>query len=222
MPRPLVNELARIAAALAIGAWQACATASPQLAFDEVFDTRDAPRWLHYRVEYRDAAGPHRLEVWRDAGRQLKRVTDERIETYAVALENDMRLAIVDRQRGTLTVADRATLMRLGLFVDPFGQAHGVARPMGAYALEATGRTEEVSGRRCTVWRLTPAPSSAPSDVCWDRTAGVPLVIRDAEGVDQWRVIALDEAAIDEALFAPPKAGLAVNDLNRELAPDAD
>jgi hypothetical protein len=213
--------MSRFAAAVLIGAWQACAAASP-LAFDDVFDVRGEPRWLHYRVEYRDAAGPHRLEVWRDADRQLKRVTDDRIETYAVSLESDVRLAIVDRDRGTLTVADRATLMRLGLFVDPFGQAHGISKPSGAYTLEATGQSEEVSGRRCTVWRLTPAPGAAPSDVCWDRAARLPLVIRDARGAVQWRVVALDEAPIAEPVFVPPRGDLAVNDLNRELAPDAD
>lgn len=105
--------------------------------FANVFSTKGEPTTLHYDAVFEAKDGEHRLEVWRDGDRRLKRRTDESVETYVFRKAGDpeFRMSILDRKRRIHTVIDRTNLYRIGNFTDWFDLAHGLRHPKGEYKL---------------------------------------------------------------------------------------
>jgi hypothetical protein len=190
--------------------------------FDTVFSANGEPAWLHYRADYSDMHGAHRIEVWRDHEARIRRVTDERIDMLASRVDDEVRFVVTDRERRVRTVVDRSKLMRVGLFLDWFAQGHALARPLGGYSLIRVGDGEPADGRTCVRWRLAPAAGTAASDICWSDELKLPLLIRDGSGRVQWRVTAIDTASIADEVFATPADGAADIDMNAELGPETD
>ncbi len=195
-------------------------------AFDQAFDARGEPDWLHYQAEYQDARGSHQLEVWRDHDARIRRLTDGRVELLAVRHGDEVRFTVSDLQRNISTTVDRVNLVRLGLFVDWYSQGHAIARPAGAYTLVPLGETSQALDRSCAWWRLTPAPAAAATDICWDGGLKLPLMMRDAQGRVPWRLLAYEPAELPEAAFDGSDGGhdprRTAIDMNAEFGADAD
>ena len=106
------------------------------LRFQDVFRDRGEPASLHYSVAYRSGGAVHRMEVWRDGDRRLRRNTDQAITTFAFHQpgEAGYQLSILDRQKRVHTRIDRTNLYRIGEFTDWFDLAHGLRHPRGDYA----------------------------------------------------------------------------------------
>ena len=67
-------------AALCVAAAVPLAATGAGLRFDQAFSDRGEPRTLHYQAEFTAGGVQHRVEVWRDGARRLKRRTDEVVQ----------------------------------------------------------------------------------------------------------------------------------------------
>lgn len=190
--------------------------------FEQVFNADGEPPWLHYQADYTDRRGTHHLEVWRDHDTRILRKTDDRIEVNALRLGDDIRFAISDTVRHTVTTVDRVNLIRVGLFVDWFSQGHAVVRPTGTYELAPLGASEQILGRRCAMWRLTSAASNSKSDICWDDALKLPLLIRDTDDRIVWRLTAMDATPFADSVFSSSVSDLTHIDMNADFRGDAD
>ena len=92
---------------------------------------------MHYRVIYVGGEGVHRLEVWRDRDRRMKRVTDGELVSLATHDPGGAgyQMTILDRRRQIATKVDRTNLYRVGNFTDWFDLTHGLRHPKGSYTL---------------------------------------------------------------------------------------
>lgn len=190
--------------------------------FDRTFATAGEPRQLHYRVLYRGADGLHRLEVWRDGDRQVKRVTDGLVTTLARHQPGsaDFTMQVVDPRKHTSTRIDRASLYRVGNFTDWFDLGHGLRHPKGQYRLIARAPLMPMP--------RTPAPCrwydlSEPgrtTSICWDEADRLPLLIAAGPGRPVWRVLALDRRALASTTFRTNDHGYIHDDATRDISGD--
>ena len=190
--------------------------------FEQVFNAEGEPSWIHYGADYIDRHGTHHLEVWRDHDMRILRKTDDRIEVNALRLGDDIRFAISDMVRHTVTTVDRLNLVRVGLFVDWFSQGHAVVRPTGTYKLSPLGTSEQILGRSCSMWRLTSLASNSKSDICWDDALKLPLSIRGTDDRIVWRLTAVDDTPFPDSVFSSSASDLAPTDMNADFSGDAD
>ena len=146
------------------------AAAVPALSFDKVFATAGEPAALHYKVMFVGTGGIHRMEVWRDHDRRVKRVTDQSIESFGTHRPGDpgYRLTFLDRKRRISTTIERTNLYRVGNFTDWFDLTHGLRHPKGAYRLTAGSSPARMpaSIAACTWYDL--AEGGRTTHICWD------------------------------------------------------
>ena len=95
--------------------------------------------FLHYQVLFASNGAVHRMELWRDRDRRIKRVTDQALVTYATRKAGDVgyTLKVLDLKRRISTLIDRTNLYRIGSFTDWYDLSHGLRHPKGAYRLVA-------------------------------------------------------------------------------------
>ena len=120
-------KLGRLAAgACLLALLPAPALAREGLDWDQAFPTAAAPAQVHFLARYTDALGaPHRLEVWRDGDRRLRRRTDDRLDLHVEkGADGEHRYQLVDHARAVVVSVDRTTLYRIGSFSDWVGLAH--------------------------------------------------------------------------------------------------
>lgn len=209
-----------LAVAAAVGT---CAPAeASSLRFDQVFSSRGEPAHLHYLASFTASGGDHRLEVWRDGDRRLKRVTDQAIATYGVHAPADAgyRLTVLDLRRRISTRVDRTSLYRLGSFTDWFDLGHGLRHPQGAYVLAAGTAPPgaPVPFRPCRWYDLTQAGRSV--HVCWSMASRLPLLIVPAGRGPVWRITAIDVGPVPATAFVVRDQGFVHNDASSDLADD--
>ena len=77
---------------------------------------------------------PHKLEVWRDGDRRVKRVTDRAVTSFASHKPGspEFQLSILDARRRIHTRIDRVDMYRIGWFTDWFDLTHGLRHPKGS------------------------------------------------------------------------------------------
>jgi hypothetical protein len=210
-------------AALCLAAALSPAVRGEELGFDQAFSAGGEPAALHYAVVFTSPRGEeHRLEVWRDGDRRVRRRTDEAIETYAFRDPPDpeFRLSILDRRRRIHTRIDRTNLYRIGSFADWFDLGHGLRHPLGAYRL-ARGHAPEgapAAVEGCQWYDL--AQGGHTTHVCWSPRSRIPLLIQGQDGRVSWKVTALDRGPIPASTFEVHDEGYVRNDANADVERD--
>ena len=216
--RSIVRALGLGAAAVAL-----LGAAPRPLRFEQVFGTIGEPARLHFRVLYQGAGGVHRLEVWRDGTRRLRRDTDGgALTTFVLARPADggYRLILLDARRKLRTDVDRDNLYRQGNFTDWFDLAHGLRFPKANYTLALTRRGPQTAAsvRPCTWYDLN--EGGRVIRICWDKASRLPLLITTEAGRLVWRVTAIDTAPLPPATFAIRDQGYIRNDADRDMEKD--
>ena len=196
--------------------------AGTALRFETVFATAGEPRTIGFTATYVVRGTPHVVQVWRDGGVRLKRVTDGGVTTLVVRKTDDpeFRMTVVDPKKHTVTTIDRTNLYRLGNFVDWFDLAHGLRHPHGAYTLASGAVPHGVAPSigRCTWYDLTNGP--ATTHVCWSTNDRLPLTIAGASGTVVWRVTAIDRRPLAADTFRVADTGFVHVDANRDIDRD--
>lgn len=210
--------LCTAAAAVFSAPWAGAATPD----FDHVFSTRGEPAATHFQATYVSGGAEHRVEVWRDGERRIRRRTDDKAESFAVRAPGspDYRLSVLDLGRRIRTDIDRDNLYRIGQFTDWFDLGHGLRHPKGEYRLvpAATPHGAEHAIGACEWVALVQGAQT--THVCWSKTAKLPLLIQAADGSTVWRVTSVDHKPIADKVFAIHDAGFVRNDANADIERD--
>jgi hypothetical protein len=192
------------------------------LRFERAFDARGEPASLHFQATFQGRGSAHRLEVWRDGERRVRRRTDDAIETFASHPPEDpeYRLSILDLKRRIHTRVDRTNLVRIGNFTDWFDLTHGLRRPRGAYQLAAAAAPAGAPRplERCRWYDLS--ESGRTSHVCWSAANRIPLLIVQEGGDLVWRVDRVDRGPHPAGTFDVHDEGFVRNDANEDIAGD--
>ena len=206
-----------LAAMLAVPAAQAAS-----LKFEKAFTDAAEPSSLHYQAAFVSRGGSHRMEVWRDGQRHLKRSTDDAIETYVVRKPGsaEYQMVILDKPHKIVTRIDRSNLYRVGNFTDWFDLAHGLKHPKGDYQLVTSAAPAGVSRplAPCTWYDLTQAGHTV--HVCWSARNRLPMLLVDQGGAVVWQVTQLDQRPIGVATFEVHADGFVQNDANADMDRD--
>jgi len=219
----LTTVLRRSLALLALASAPGLAAEAPRpLSFDRTFSAAGEPAFLHYQVLFASNGSVHRMELWRDHDRHIKRVTDTALVTYATRKGKDAgyTLKVLDLKRRISTVIERTNLYRIGAFTDWYDLGHGLRHPKGAYRLVAAKAPAGMPsiGRACRWYDLVEGPRT--THVCWDETLRLPLLIAPASGPPIWRVTSVDQRATPAATFVADDRGFIKNDANRDIEAD--
>jgi hypothetical protein len=190
--------------------------------FEQAFSASGEPRATHFEAEYVARGSTHRIEVWRDAERRIRRRTDDAAEIYALrkAAKPDFHLAVLDLKRKLRTDIDRDKLYRIGNFTDWFDLGHGLRHPMGKYTLVAAKAPAggPTPAEPCQWYNL--AQSGRVTYVCWSVASRVPILIQDQVGATVWRVTKVDHKAILETVFQIADTGFVRTDANEDIDRD--
>ena len=190
--------------------------------FDQAFDIHSQPKQGHFVASYVAQGQAHRLEVWRDGDVHLKRRTDDRVEIVVArpADDTEWNMTVLDLERRIRTEVARTSLIRIGHFADWFGLAHGVAHPVGAYALApiAAPARVPVPVAACRWYRLTQGERS--SKICWSKAHGLALALTDGEDRVQWQVTSVDAKPLPADTFVIDDRGFVRNDANEDIKAD--
>ena len=193
-----------------------------ELTFEQAFSDKGEPKTLHYQAVFTAKGSEHRLEVWRDGGRRLKRRTDETIEIYAFRNpgESEFHMSILDKKKRIHTKIDRTNLYRIGNFTDWFDLTHGLKHPMGEYRVSKTPARENAPRTigACQWYDLT--QDKRVTHICWSAGNRLPLAIETQEGEVVWKIAALDQKTIAENTFAIDDEGYIRNDANQDIEAD--
>lgn len=207
---------------LLVSAAQAKPASASSLKFDTIFTGKQEPAWLHARVAFVSAGQDHRLELWRDHDRVIKRATDNAIVTFAAREKSGAgyQMAILDLKKRIRTDIGRTNLYRIGSFTDWFDLGHGLRHPLGTYQLKlATGPTPAVKpARACTWYSLTQQGHS--SLICWSAADHFPMAIVAPDKKLVWRVQSLETRAIAASTFVIRDKGFIRNNANRDIEGD--
>lgn len=227
MPRQCGNSPARALAQAALCAVLIASTvearaAEPAIAFDRAFSDRDEPASLHYRAVFSARGSEHRMEVWRDGQRRIKRRTDDAVEIYAWREpgQAEFSLSILDLNRRIHTRVDRGNLYRIGSFTDWFDLAHGLRHPPGDYRIAEVRAAVDAPAAigACRWYALT---QGARTDrICWSSRDRLPLLIQAADGQVVWKVVQVDRAPIAARTFDIHDEGFVRNDANQDIERD--
>lgn len=192
------------------------------LRFEQVFDGRDAPAFLHYQASYRAGGEWHRVEAWREGDTRLRRRTDDRVEVHASreAGSAEFDMSVLDLERRIHTTVSRSNLYQIGSFTDWFDLAHGLRHPRGAYQLSRIAAPAGAPAplQPCAWFEL--AQQGQASRICWNARDQVPMLIVSSDGHAVWRIDALDREAISAATFVIRDEGFLRNDANQDIEPD--
>jgi hypothetical protein len=192
------------------------------LSFEEVFGDKGEPSALHYEATYLAGGKEHRVEVWRDGGRRLKRRTDGTVEVYVFREPNsaEFRMSILDLHRRIHTRIDRTNLYRLGTFTDWSDLAHGLRHPKGEYRLVSSSAPGEAGKPidECHWYDLTQGRRTV--HICWNARDHLPLLIQGDDGQVAFRVAACDRRPAPKDAFEIHDQGFVKNDANEDIEGD--
>jgi len=198
------------------------ADASKSLDFDTAFGAKGEPAFLHYGVLFVSRGAVHRMEIWRDHDRLLKRTTDGAITTFAIHKPGDpaYQMIVLDRKRRISTRISRESLYRIGSFTDWFDLTHGLRRPKIAYTLKAAAAAPAAMPRvpaPCAWYDL--AQAGRVTHICWDAHARVPELIVSG-GHLVWRVLSADQKPIAASVFVVDDKGYVHDDADHDIEKD--
>ena len=213
-----------LVAAVAVPAFASTSRVAPSLDFDRTFAERDDGHQATWTAVYESGGADHTIQVWRDAETRLKRRTDDAIETYLTRAPGSVEwsMSVLDLKRKIRTDVDRTNLLRIGHMADWFSSAHALARPRGAYRLEAIAAPsgEQPIGA-CRWYALT--QGARRTTICWSVQARVPLLIEDATaGALQvvWRVTKVATGPLPAGVFTIDDRGFVRNDADADIGTD--
>jgi hypothetical protein len=193
-----------------------------ELNFDQVFNTKGEPSRSHYQVIYTAGGVEHRMEVWRDGDRRVKRRTDDSVETYAFhdAGDAEFHMSILDMKKRIHTRISRTNLYRIGNFTDWFNLGHGLRHPKGKYQLTSVAVPKDVPKplQSCTWYELSKGEHA--SRICWSTQSHVPMLIASEDGKVIWRITGIDYKPIPAKTFDVHDEGFVRNDANQDIEPD--
>jgi hypothetical protein len=191
------------------------------LTFEEVFDTKDEPGTLHYHVIFSAKGSEHQLEVWRDGG-NLKRSTDEAIETYVFRQpgSSEFRMSILDKKKKIHARVSRTNLYRIGNVTDWFDLAHGLKHPVGSYTIAKTMAPDGASkaDKSCQWYDVT--QNNHTTHICWNVRDCLPVVIQAESGEVVWKLTSVDTKPISAKTFEIHDEGYIRNDANEDIGGD--
>lgn len=199
------------------------AAASPKpLHFDDVFSDRGEPAAMEFHATYVNASGTHGLDVWRDADRRLKRVTDGLIEIHVARPTADAQydMVVLDLRRKIETRIGRANLYRVGNFSDWFDLSHGLRHPRGDYLIVASTPLQRRPRpvEPCDWYDLKQGPRA--THICWSRRVRLPLLIETDDGQVIWRIDAMTVGPIPAAALQIHDQGFVRNDADQDIDRD--
>ncbi|MDY7540255.1 hypothetical protein QN372_10185 [Undibacterium sp. RTI2.1] len=192
------------------------------LDFDKTFNDKGESRQLHYQATYSLDGKIHQVDIWRDRNQQLKRRTDDAVETFIFkpAKQTEWSMIVLDLKRKIRTDIDRTNLYRIGHFTDWFSMSHSLSRPSGAYQLSTTNapmiRDQPVTA--CTWYSLTRGQTE--SKICWSKKLRIPLLITDLNNQVQWKVTKAETQNITPFVFQIKDQGFVRNNANEDIQAD--
>jgi hypothetical protein len=199
----------------------AAVDAPTSLDFATMFSAKGEPAFLHYGVMFVSKGAVHRMTLWRDHDRLLRRDTDGAITTFAVHTPGDpaYRMIVLDRKRRISTRISRESLYRIGSFTDWYDLTHGLRHPRVAYTLNA-GAAPAAMPRvpsPCAWYDL--AQGGHVTHICWDAQARLPELIVSG-GHLVWRVVSADRKPIAASVFVVDDKGYVHDDADHDIDKD--
>lgn len=209
------------AATLCVAAAVSLNTRAQDLTFEQVFSEKGEPAVLHYKATFTSKGAEHRLEVWRDGERRVKRRTDDAIETYAFRQPGDaeFQMSVLDLQRRIHTRIDRTNLYRIGGIIDWFDLTHGLRHPTSAYrVVKARGHNAAKAISTCRWYDLVEGQQT--THICWSEQNHLPLLIQAQDGHVVWRIVAIDRRPIPANAFQIRDEGFVRVDADEDVEND--
>jgi len=192
------------------------------LDFDKTFNAKGEARQIHYQAIYTLDGKTHRVEVWRDRDRRLKRRTDDILESFIFRPERqaEWHMVMLDVKRKIRTDIDRTNLYRIGHFTDWFGLSHALTRPTMPYRLTSIGapRLADTPIANCRWYALI--RHQVESRICWSQTLRLPLLVTDRHNQVQWRVTMAKVQPIPASVFQIEDRGFVQNNANEDIQAD--
>lgn len=190
--------------------------------FNRVFAAEGEPRYLHYQVMYQSNGAIHRLEVWREGDKRIKRLTDDTVASYAFhpAPGPGYRLSVLDLKRRIHTLVDRTNLYRIGAFADWYDLGHGLRHPMGPYTLAPGKPMARVPWLPAVCHWYDLTQEGGTTHICWDSQDHLPLLIADANNRILYRVLSIDPRPFPAGVFTINDKGFVRNNANQDISPD--
>lgn len=192
------------------------------LTFEQAFSTKGESAATHFQATFVTQGGEHRLEVWRDGERRIKRRSDDAAESYAVrqAGSPEFRLSILDLKKKIHTDIDRSNLYRIGNFTDWFDLGHGMRHPKGNYRLVHADAPDGAvtSIAPCNWFDLI--QDAHVTHICWSAKNRLPLLMLADDGRVLWRITHVDHQPISARTFEIHDEGFVRNDANEDIERD--
>lgn len=211
----------RLVALCAAAAFCAPAVAR-DLRFEEAFATKGEPAAIHYQAVFVSHDSEHRLEVWRDGDRRIKRRTDDALEVYALHKSDtsEFRLSVLDLKKKIHSEIDRSNLYRIGNFSDWFDLGHGLRHPAGTYRVVAANAPDSAVKPIAPCKWLVLEQNAQVTHICWSAKSRLPLLMANRDGRIVWRVTALDHKPVSARVFDIHDEGFIRNNANEDIEND--
>ncbi len=192
------------------------------LIFEQAFTTKGEPVNAHFQAVFVSNGAEHRLEVWRDGERRIKRRTDDAADTYAFRSGDspEFRLSLLDLKKKIHSEIDRSNLYRIGNFTDWFDLGHGLRHPKGRYRVLNAGAPENAPKAIAPCKWADLEHEVQFTHVCWSKKSGLPLLMLNRDGKTIWRIVMLDHKLIPGGTFEIHDEGFIRNDANEDIERD--
>jgi hypothetical protein len=149
--------------------------------WQQAFPVDQATHNVYAEAHYLDAQGmPHVLQLWREGGRQLTRLTDRSVMITVTRNSSDEdSYQVYDLKRKTVIDADRSQLYRIGIFTDWMGMAHVLSKPQRTtYAITVMQPATQTTAWGLCHWYKLSLPDQDDREICWSTAWALPLLIR--------------------------------------------
>ena len=214
--------MAAMAVFWAAGGISITSLAAESLTFEDAFNTKGEPALLHYQATFVANGANHRIEVWRDGARRLRRVTDDAIETYVFRQpgSDEFRMTVLDKKKRIRTEINRTNLYRIGQFADWNDLAHGLRHPSGSYRIERSAPPPGLPkpSEPCRWYRM--ADAGGTTHICWGTASRIPMQIVAAENKLVWNVSSSTRSALPSNTFEVSADGYIFNNASKDLETD--
>lgn len=179
-------------------------------AMSALFDAT-GPAYTHYRARVVDGAGKaHRLEVWRDGDRRVRRLTDDRVEMFAERRANGVALVVHDRGSQRTYTADAQEMLGMGRTIHWTDVAYGLRLPVvdAAGGPPLTGgqevRTKVPGVESCQEY--TVGTGRQRFSFCWSAALKLPVTVKTGRGVTLFQLEEASTEALPATIFEAPDA----------------
>ena len=202
------------------------------LAWQQVFSTAHAPRYLEFSAHFSDMKGQeHTLHYWRDGGKRLRRNTDGNVDLMVERLvDGAYRYHVLDHRKKIITHIDQTNLQRIGQFSswDDLSRAL-IAPPSGTRLKKLDTADFSVGKYRCKWYGVISATPAADlnghQSICWSQALSIPLKITSTVGEEEkvvWKVETISLNKLSNAAFTSNVAGYAEVNANEDISPESD